>query len=96
MAESYTGEVRDGVVVFEGPAPPLPAGTRVRVEPIELEESTPSLADRLRTVIGSVSGLPADDDTPRQGGQWRGRVRIADDFKTLPEDLADAFGMGPE
>ena len=33
------------------------------------------------------------DETPRQGGQWKGRVRIADDFDTLPEDLAAAFGM---
>jgi prevent-host-death family protein len=25
-------------------------------------------------------------------GTWRGRVRIADDFDELPEDIADAFG----
>jgi prevent-host-death family protein len=25
-------------------------------------------------------------------GIWRGRVRIADDFDELPEDIADAFG----
>ena len=31
--------------------------------------------------------------TPRQGGQWKGRVRIADDFDTLPEDVAAAFGI---
>ena len=30
-------------------------------------------------------------DTPRRGGQWRGRVRIADDFDGLPAELADAF-----
>lgn len=35
------------------------------------------------------------DETPRQGGQWKGRVRIAEDFDTLPEDLAEAFGMQP-
>ena len=29
---------------------------------------------------------------PRRGGQWRGRVRIAADFDTLPADIADAFG----
>ena len=28
---------------------------------------------------------------PRRGGQWRGRVRIADDFDRLPAELADAF-----
>lgn len=25
-------------------------------------------------------------------GAWRGRVRIADDFDELPDDLAEAFG----
>jgi hypothetical protein len=34
-----------------------------------------------------------DCDTPRQGGQWKGKVRIADDFDELPEDIARAFGM---
>ena len=28
---------------------------------------------------------------PRRGGQWRGQVRIADDFDASPEDLAAAF-----
>jgi prevent-host-death family protein len=25
-------------------------------------------------------------------GAWRGRVRIAEDFDELPDDIADAFG----
>lgn len=33
------------------------------------------------------------DDSPREGGQWKGRVRIADDFDALPADVADAFGI---
>ena len=33
------------------------------------------------------------DDTPRVGGQWKGRVRIADDFDALPDDIAAAFGI---
>jgi prevent-host-death family protein len=33
---------------------------------------------------------------PRQGGQWKGRVRIAEDFDELPEDMARGFGMGSE
>ncbi len=32
------------------------------------------------------------DATPRTGGQWKGRVRIAEDFDTLPDDIAAAFG----
>ncbi len=30
---------------------------------------------------------------PRKGGQLKGQIRIADDFDTLPEELAAAFGM---
>ena len=26
-------------------------------------------------------------------GSWKDRIRIADDFDELPDDLADAFGM---
>lgn len=33
------------------------------------------------------------DDTPRVGGQWKGRVHIADDFDALPDDIAAAFGI---
>ncbi len=36
------------------------------------------------------------DVSPRVGGQWKGRVRIAEDFDTLPDDIAVAFGIGPE
>ena len=32
-----------------------------------------------------------DAGTPRRGGQWRGRVRIGDDFDELPAELTDAF-----
>jgi prevent-host-death family protein len=33
------------------------------------------------------------DESPRVGGQWKGRVRIAEDFDDLPDDVAAAFGM---
>jgi prevent-host-death family protein len=36
------------------------------------------------------------DDSPRRGGQWKGRVRIAEDFDVLPDDIAAAFGMEQE
>jgi len=32
MPQVYTGEIRDGTVVFDGTPPPLPSGTRVRIE----------------------------------------------------------------
>jgi hypothetical protein len=61
MTQTYMGEVRDGVVVFEGTPPALPNGTKVRVEPVDTDAlSTPTLADRLRSVIGAVEGLPSD------------------------------------
>jgi prevent-host-death family protein len=34
-----------------------------------------------------------DSDAPRKGGQWKGKIRIADDFDELPADIASAFGM---
>jgi prevent-host-death family protein len=36
-----------------------------------------------------------ENDTPRKGGQWGGKIRIADDFDELPDDLARAFGDEP-
>jgi prevent-host-death family protein len=36
------------------------------------------------------------DDSPRVGGQWKGRVRIAEDFDALPDDIAAAFGTEPK
>jgi prevent-host-death family protein len=51
-------------------------------------------------VIIAKAGKPAvrltpirSDQTARQGGQWKGRVRIADDFDSLPDDIAAAFGI---
>ena len=34
------------------------------------------------------------DTSPRLGGQWKGRVKMADDFDSLPDDIAEALGMG--
>jgi prevent-host-death family protein len=36
------------------------------------------------------------DDSPRQGGQWKGKVRIAPDFDSLPDDIARSFGIHAE
>ncbi len=36
------------------------------------------------------------DESPRVGGQWKGRMRIADDFDTVPDDIAVAFGIDLE
>jgi prevent-host-death family protein len=52
------------------------------------------IAEAGRPVVRLVP-IPADD-APRVGGQWKGRVRISPDFDSLPDDVAEAFGMDPE
>ncbi len=52
-----------------------------------------------RNVIIGKAGKPVAmlvpyraDTAPRKlGGSWSGKVKIADDFDTLPDDLAKAF-----
>jgi hypothetical protein len=58
MAETYTGHVRNGVVVFEGEIPP--EGTAVRVEPAKLDAALVELADILLEFAGKATGLPSD------------------------------------
>ncbi len=49
-------------------------------------------------IIISRAGEPAlrlvpvqEDGTPRKGGQWKGKVRIAEDFDEWPDDIARSF-----
>lgn len=35
------------------------------------------------------------DERPREGGQWKGLVRTADDFDILPGEVASPFGIDP-
>ena len=30
---------------------------------------------------------------PRTGGQWKGKVKIAAEFDSLPKDIANTFGV---
>lgn len=40
---------------------------------------------------------PIETEFPRRpGGQWRGRVKINEDFDELPDDIAEAFGVDPQ
>jgi prevent-host-death family protein len=34
-----------------------------------------------------------DSESPRKGGQWKGKIRIAEDFDVLPDDVARSFGI---
>ena len=60
MAETYTGEVRNGMVVFDEGTPPLPEGTRVNIEADELEKDLDDLRDLLLEFAGKAVGLPPD------------------------------------
>jgi prevent-host-death family protein len=58
------------------------------------------LAEKGEEIIISQEGKPVarlipyrQADGPRQGGQWRGQVRIAPDFDELPPNLGEAFGL---
>lgn len=55
MPQIYTGEIRDGMVVFDGTPPPLPSGTRVRIEPIVPEDDSASSSES--ATIVSTRGL---------------------------------------
>lgn len=49
-------------------------------------------------IIIAKAGMPVAklvpyqaDTEPRQPGYWRGKVKISNDFDTLPEDIMAAF-----
>lgn len=60
MAESYTGHVQNGVIVLDAGSPPLPEGTRVRIEPEDLRRDLESLRELLLGLAGQAEGLPED------------------------------------
>jgi prevent-host-death family protein len=35
-------------------------------------------------------------EKPRSPGALKGKIKIADDFDELPDDIAEAFGMKPK
>ena len=60
MAETYTGQVQSGVVVFDEGTPRLPEGTKVQVEPADLKEAVADLSRILLEFAGKAQGLPSD------------------------------------
>lgn len=60
MAETYTGEVRNGVVVLDEGMPALPEGTKVQLTPIEMEDAVRELSRALLSIAGMAKGLPSD------------------------------------
>jgi hypothetical protein len=55
MPQVYTGEIRDGMVIFDGTPPPLQSGTRVRIELIPPEDVIAPSSEN--TVIAGTRGL---------------------------------------
>lgn len=51
MSQAFTGQVRNGVVVFEG-EPPLAEGTVVRVEPVAPPADEAALTTTQRLLLG--------------------------------------------
>lgn len=62
MAETYMGEIRGGIVVFDQGTPPLPEGSRIRIEVVQGQEARQgrTLAERYASIIGIAEGLPTD------------------------------------
>ena len=60
MAETYTGQIQNGVVVFDEGTPPLPEGTRLQLQPIDMEKALEDLSNSLLELAGTVEGLPED------------------------------------
>ncbi len=60
MAQTFTGQVQNGVVVFDEGTPPLPEGTKVQVEPVEMVSAIRDLSRRLLSIAGMAKGLPSD------------------------------------
>ena len=58
------------------------------------------LAEKGEEIIIARAGKPVariipyrQPEGPREGGQWRGQVRIAPDFDELPPNIGEAFGL---
>ena len=60
IAQTYTGQVRDGVVVFDAGTPPLPDGTKVQIKPTDVKTALGNLSAELRNLAGRAEGLPED------------------------------------
>lgn len=43
------------------------------------------------TSVAKLVPLEQDCKKPRNGGQWKGKVKIAEDFDELPESFMAAF-----
>ena len=47
--------------------------------------------NRNGTAVAKLVPLKQSNKKPRRGGQWKGKVKIAQDFDELPESFMAAF-----
>lgn len=43
------------------------------------------------TSVAKLIPLQQEDKKPRRGGQWKGKVKVAEDFDELPDSFMAAF-----
>jgi hypothetical protein len=65
----------------------------IAMEDVEVQEAKSPPPGPTERAPGGEAVVMAVVASPRVSGQWRGRVRIADDFDAMPDDLAVAFGI---
>jgi hypothetical protein len=56
---TYTGRVKNGVIVLDDPSTAPPEGTPVRVE-LVADKPAATLSERFRDLIGKAEGMPPD------------------------------------
>ena len=64
-------------------------GVIVLDDPVQLPDGT-------EVRVEAVAPQTGANKPGRVGGQWRGKVWIAEDFDELPDDLREAFGMNDD
>jgi hypothetical protein len=69
---TYSGRVKKGVVVFDGPQRPA-EGASVRV--VEMESGSPPVGQGLDELAGKAKGLP--DDLAQKHDEYRRRKRAS-------------------
>jgi hypothetical protein len=63
MAETYTGQVQNGVIILDEGTPPLPEGMKVRVEADTLGDR-PDRTTPLLDLMDRLDQMPGDPDWP--------------------------------
>lgn len=75
------------------------------IEPLEImsdPEAMAAIEQGMRDIAEGKKGMSPEELekelglSPRQGGEWEGKVEIAPDFDAPPEGFAEAFGIEDE